>query len=84
MKRVIRLGDPTTHGGTVIQVAATQTDVMGKPLARVGDQCVCPVPGHGPCAIIEVLQGFLWVLADRIAPLIEQAPPCHSRESGNP
>jgi uncharacterized Zn-binding protein involved in type VI secretion len=30
MKRVIRLGDPTAHGGTVINVAATQTNVMGQ------------------------------------------------------
>jgi uncharacterized Zn-binding protein involved in type VI secretion len=53
MKRVIRLGDPTTHGGAVIKVTATQTNVMGQPLARVGDQCACPIPGHSPCVITE-------------------------------
>ncbi len=53
MKRAIRLGDPTTHGGAVIKVAATQTNVMGRPLARVGDQCACPIPGHTACAIVE-------------------------------
>lgn len=53
MKRVIRLGDPTSHGGSVVRVAATHSSVMGKPLARLGDQCSCPLPGHGPCVIVE-------------------------------
>jgi uncharacterized Zn-binding protein involved in type VI secretion len=53
MKRVIRLGDPHSHGGVVQRVGATQSDVMGKPLARVGDVCVCPLKGHQRCVIVE-------------------------------
>lgn len=53
MPSPIRLGDPTSHGGSVTSVAATQTDVMGKPLACVGDPCSCPVPGHSGCTIVQ-------------------------------
>ena len=49
----IRLGDSTSHGGSVTSVAATQTDVMGQPLACVGDPCSCPLPGHSNCTITE-------------------------------
>jgi len=52
MKGVIRLGDPTTHGGKVVS-AAPKTKVMGVAVARKGDRCVCPIPGHGTCVIIE-------------------------------
>lgn len=34
MPAPIRLGDSTSHGGAVTAVAATQSDAMGKPLAR--------------------------------------------------
>lgn len=53
MKRPIRLGDPHEHGGAVVQVATTHGNLVGKPLARVGDLCSCPVPGHHACVIIE-------------------------------
>ncbi|GGX99609.1 PAAR domain-containing protein [Massilia dura] len=53
MKNIIRLGDPTSHGGMVIFVKATYFLVDGKPVACVGDQCSCPVPGHGTCTIVE-------------------------------
>jgi uncharacterized Zn-binding protein involved in type VI secretion len=53
MKRIIRLNDPTSHGGQVVAVGATHTDVMGQPLARKGDACTCPIPGHGQCTIVE-------------------------------
>ena len=53
MKRVIRLDDPTDHGGKVISVSAHQTNIMGKPIARIGDLCACPIPGHGVCPIVE-------------------------------
>lgn len=38
---VIRLGDKTTHGGKVVQVASTST-VDGIRIARIGDKVVCP------------------------------------------
>jgi uncharacterized Zn-binding protein involved in type VI secretion len=52
MPAPIRLGDPTSHGGAVTS-AADQTNVFGKPLARVNDKCSCPLPGHGNCVIVE-------------------------------
>jgi uncharacterized Zn-binding protein involved in type VI secretion len=52
MRHVIRLGDPTTHGGAVVS-AAPNYFVMGVPVARVGDSCTCPVPGHSGCVIVE-------------------------------
>ena len=38
---VIRLHDTTTHGGKVISVAHTPTD-MGLPIACIGDKVKCP------------------------------------------
>jgi len=48
---VIRLDDPTSHGGKVASVAATNFLVEGKPVACVGDKCICPIHGEG--SIIE-------------------------------
>ncbi|WP_028309872.1 PAAR domain-containing protein [Derxia gummosa] len=53
MKRPIRLGDMTSHGGCVTSVSCTTATAMGKPLARVGDQVSCPIRGHGPTVIVE-------------------------------
>lgn len=53
MPNVIRLNDPTSHGGTVVSVSAAWFTVDGVPVARVGDQCVCPIPGHSICVIVE-------------------------------
>ncbi|MBB3224677.1 PAAR domain-containing protein [Pseudoduganella umbonata] len=52
MKGVIRLNDPTSHGGRVI-AAAPNTKVMGIAVARKGDRCLCPLPGHTVCLIAE-------------------------------
>jgi uncharacterized Zn-binding protein involved in type VI secretion len=43
MRGVIRLNDPTSHGGMVV-AAAPKTTVMGVAVARMGDRCVCPCP----------------------------------------
>ncbi|MDR3479377.1 MAG: PAAR domain-containing protein [Burkholderiaceae bacterium] len=48
----VRLGDSTSHGGSVTS-AASQSIAMGKPLALVGDSCSCPIPGHSNCTIVE-------------------------------
>ena len=53
MANVIRLGDPTSHGGKVTSVAATHVTVDGIPVACVGDACSCPVAGHDGCTIAE-------------------------------
>ena len=52
-KAIIRLGDPTDHGGAVVSVSATHHTVDGIPVARVGDRCSCPRRGHNNCVIVE-------------------------------
>lgn len=52
MKKVIRLGDPTSHGGSVVS-AAPNFSMMGIQVARMGDSCTCPKPGHSNCQIAE-------------------------------
>lgn len=51
-RRVIRLGDPTTHGGTVVS-ATTNYIMFGKEVAGRGDKVTCPRPGHGVVTIVE-------------------------------
>lgn len=53
MRNVIRLGDPTSHGGKVESVGATHFTVDGIAVARVGDVCSCPIKGHDNCTIAE-------------------------------
>ena len=53
MRKIIRLGDPTSHGGKVISVSATHFTVDGIPSARVGEVCSCPKKGHNNCTIVE-------------------------------
>lgn len=53
MPNIIRLGDPTTHGGAVIASSARHVTVGGIPVALKGDACSCPKRGHGPCTIAE-------------------------------
>ena len=53
MPNVIRLGDPTSHGGKVVSVSADHFTVDGKPVARVGDACSCPIKGHDNCKVAE-------------------------------
>ncbi|AVR94583.1 PAAR domain-containing protein [Pseudoduganella armeniaca] len=51
MRKVIRLGDSTSHGGKVISTRAPHFKVGGIPVACVGDPCSCPVKGHNGCTI---------------------------------
>jgi uncharacterized Zn-binding protein involved in type VI secretion len=51
MANVIRLNDPTSHGGKVDSVTATHFTVGGIAVARLGDKCSCPL--HGPATIVE-------------------------------
>jgi uncharacterized Zn-binding protein involved in type VI secretion len=53
MPNVIRLGDPTSHGGKVESVSAAHFTVDGIAVACVGDSCSCPVKGHEGCTIAE-------------------------------
>lgn len=52
MRGVIRLNDPTSHGGKVLS-AAPNSAVMGVAVARKGDKCSCPQRGHDNCVIAE-------------------------------
>lgn len=52
MRGVIRLNDPTSHGGKVI-AASTTSKVKGVGVARKGDRCSCPQRGHDNCVIAE-------------------------------
>jgi len=52
MRKVIRLNDPTSHGGQVIS-ASPNSKALGVAIARKGDLCACPLPGHGVCKIAE-------------------------------
>lgn len=62
MKGVIRLGDPTSHGGSVVQASSSHR-VMERGVARVGDRCISPMRGHENCVIAE---GDPQVLSDGI------------------
>ncbi len=43
---IARLGDKSSHGGTIITVAS-RTYVNGRLVARKGDLHSCPIEGHG-------------------------------------
>lgn len=51
MRKVIRLGDSTSHGGKVISARATHFKVGGIAVACIGDPCSCPIKGHNGCTI---------------------------------
>lgn len=51
-RNVVRLGDKTTHGGSVITASSTSI-IEGKPVALIGDLVSCPKKGHGVNKIIE-------------------------------
>ena len=53
MPRIVRLGDPTDHGGKVTASGAPHFTVDGLPVALKGDACSCPKRGHGNCVIVE-------------------------------
>lgn len=51
MANVIRLGDPTTHGGNVTGGSARNFKAGSIPMAVVGDAVSCPIVGHDGCVI---------------------------------
>ncbi|PNB70917.1 PAAR domain-containing protein [Pseudomonas sp. GW456-E7] len=52
MKGIIRIGDKTTGGGTVLS-GSTSMQFGGIGVAREGDPVLCPIPGHGRTVIAE-------------------------------
>lgn len=49
-RRIILVGDPTTHGG-VVATGSSTASVAGKPIARLHDTVTCP--HHGDNKIVE-------------------------------
>lgn len=56
LKRIIRKGDTTTHGGVVLE-GVDSFDVMGKSASRIGHMVACP-KCKGVFPIIEGVNGF--------------------------
>jgi uncharacterized Zn-binding protein involved in type VI secretion len=53
-RKVIVLGDKTSHDGEVISASGEgRYTIDGIPVACVGDKVSCPKKGHGPETIIE-------------------------------
>jgi uncharacterized Zn-binding protein involved in type VI secretion len=52
MQGIIRIGDKTTGGGTVLS-GSSDMIFEGIGVARVGDPVICPIPGHSPTVIVE-------------------------------
>lgn len=53
MANVVRLGDPTSHGGKVISTSASHITVDGVAVVLVGDKCICPIKGHNNCKVVS-------------------------------
>jgi uncharacterized Zn-binding protein involved in type VI secretion len=51
MANVIRLGDPTSHGGKVVACSSKNHQAGSLPMAVVGDKVMCPIKGHENCTI---------------------------------
>jgi uncharacterized Zn-binding protein involved in type VI secretion len=52
-QNIIRVGDPTSHGGQVLASSATNHTVDGIAIALQGDPCSCPIRGHSGCTIAQ-------------------------------
>ena len=53
MPKIIRVGDPTSHGGKVLSSSVPHFTVDGIAVAVVGDACSCPKRGHSGCTVAE-------------------------------
>lgn len=58
LRKIIRVGDPTSHGGTVISGSPAHT-VGGKAIARQGDLVDCPTkyPDGSPHGVNPIVEG---------------------------
>jgi uncharacterized Zn-binding protein involved in type VI secretion len=77
-----RVGDPTSHGGTIVGPGAPTVLVGGLPMARAGDFASCPlVTGNVPHVGGTIVVGVPTVLiggqpAARVGnQVVEQGPP---------
>jgi uncharacterized Zn-binding protein involved in type VI secretion len=55
MSAVARLGDPSSHGGTIIS-ASSDVKANGIGVARQGDMHNCPIRGHGVTPLTAIAQ----------------------------
>lgn len=55
---LIRLGDKTSHGGTVIE-ASQHSDIDGAGIARMGDKASCPIHGN-----TQIASGDMTLIVD--------------------
>jgi len=58
MDGIIRIGDKTTGGGTVLS-GSSDMEFDGIGVAREGDPVRCPIPGHGRTFIAQGHPAFL-------------------------
>ena len=72
VKKMIVVGDTTTHGGTVISGSPTQ-QIEGKPVARLGDLVNCPLvyPGGRPHGVNKIIEGESGCTVDGIPVALE-------------
>src|SRR5574343_970848 len=66
-KRIVVVGDGTTHGGSVISGSPNHT-IMGKAIARLGDNVSCPqkYPNKAPHGVNPIVEGDGSYLVDGI------------------
>jgi len=71
-RKIIVMGDPTSHGGTVISGSAAHT-IGGKAIARKGDKVDCPekYPDGSPHGVNEIVEGEATMPIDGIPVALE-------------
>ena len=59
MANLVKVGDATTHGGTVVGPGAPLVTIQGVPVAVLGDTHSCPLvyPGGAPHAVTPFTSG---------------------------
>lgn len=50
-QQIIRLGDSSNHGGTMVSASSVNFQVNGKKVCVNGDMHSCPIPYHGTTAV---------------------------------
>ena len=56
-KRIVRLGDPSDHGGYMV-TASGKMRAKGIVVCNHGDQHVCPIEGHGTTSVSSTAPRF--------------------------
>ncbi|MDH4449180.1 MAG: PAAR domain-containing protein [Rhodoferax sp.] len=71
-RKIIVVGDLTSHGGTVISGSTTRI-INGKGIARKGDKVSCPqtYPGGAPHGVNPIVEGDASHLVDGIPVALE-------------